>query len=105
MNTFTLCPCGNVSPCEEKKCKYDISQRDEYTDVDIYNESKTHISISFEKDRSHFDVTIERKSNKITSINTRVCQFLDGRDDIVENKGSSHIATISDILNLIQVYK
>jgi len=105
MNTFTLCPCGNSSPCDEEKCKYTDSQCDEYTYVDIYNETKTHISISFNKDGSNFDVTIDRKCNKITSINPRVCQFLDGCNDIIEKKGSSHTATISDILNLIQVYK
>jgi hypothetical protein len=104
-NSFTLCPCGNSSPCDEEKCKYNDSQCDEYTYVDIYNETKTHISISFNKDGSNFDVTIDRKCNKITSINPRVCQMLDGHDDIVENKSSSHTATISDILNLIQAYK
>lgn len=105
MNTFTLCPCGNHSPCEEEKCNYDDSQCDEYTDVDIYNETKTHISISFNKDGSYFGVTIDRKSNKITSFDTDKCQYLDDRDDIVENKSTSHIARISDILNLIRVYK
>lgn len=105
MNTFTLCPCGNHSPCEEEKCNYDDSQCDEYTDVDIYNETKTHISISFNKDGSYFGVTIDRKSNKITSFDTDKCQLLYDRDDIVENKDSSHTATISDIMNLIQAYK